>query len=103
MEYEGKYVAGVAGEGFRSRNKNDCILHPDERIIEVIVYKGTTVDVEVLHGIQFITTRQICGTYGLETAETLHVSGHQLLFLSGRVWDQITSVTLHFDYDCTAL
>ena len=74
------------------------MLDVHERITDVYLYRKHNGDAVVLHGMTFTTTEKTCGPYGEVTSDMLHASGHQLLFMSGKGWDQIKSVMLHFDY-----
>ena len=76
------------------------MLDTHERITDVYLYRKDNGYAVVLHGVAFVTTQKTCGPYGEVTSDTLHASGHQLLFVSGKGWDQVDSIALHFDYGC---
>ena len=78
-----------------------CILDEQERVTDVVVYRGSWYGYTVIKGLSFITTSKTCGLYGIQTDDSIHASGHQLLYISGRHGAIIDSITANFDYNCT--
>ena len=75
------------------------MLEAGERITEADLYTGS-----VIVAVTFRTSlARTCGPYGGITGSTdmVTLSGHQLLFITGRVHDFIVRLNMHFDDNCT--
>ena len=76
-----------------------CILEDSERITSVIVYtRSYEESSQIAQGLELLTTQQTCGPYGTVSADSEVVSGHQLLFVSGRAGALVDGLRFHFDY-----
>ena len=72
-----------------------------ERITTVTAYTRPYGAGKIVQGLELLTTQQTCGPYGTVSAESEVVSGHQLLYLTGRIWSLLDAIELHFDYECS--
>ena len=79
-----------------------CQLENGERIHTVHIYVGYYYYgvFKVAQALLFITNQKTCGPYGQTTDERVTVSGHQLLYITGRIGALFDKLNLYFDYGC---
>ena len=78
---------------------SSCALSENDVISDVIVHTKWN----IVSGLVIITQNTTCELFITENTEidAVHrVSGHQLLYVSGRLGVYMDKITLHFDYGC---
>ena len=93
-----EYESGLEGKKGRTDISGSCILEGNERITTVTVY--TTYAGRIVQGVELLTTLKTCGPFGTPSAHIYVVSGHQLLYVSGRKGSLMDGMSFHFDYAC---
>ena len=100
------YDDGVIG-GLVKQHTNTIIHHCNftDHITHVTLHEGVNVNGgSVIYGFEFISKRQNCGLMGHESIEKINLSGHQLLYATGRFGTtNLKSIDLFFDYGCNSL
>ena len=100
--YDNTTVGGLVNE--KPGELVACVLHSKERITSVRVHTGINdKENKVIFGLEIITNERRCGLLGREGTNITLVSGHQLLFVSGKsaAWN-LKLLDFHFDYGCTS-
>ena len=97
------YASGQEGRTGRSKIELEetCALEDNERITTVTAYTRPYKAVQIVQALQLLTSQQTCGPYGTVSADIEVVSGHQLLYVTGRMGSLMDAIELHFDYGCT--
>ena len=99
------FASGQEGTAGRSTCNTDlgetCTLEGNERITTVTAYTRPYGAGQIVQGLELRTTQQTCGPYGTVSADSEVVSGHQLLYVTGRIGNLMDAIELHFDYGCT--
>ena len=95
------------GEGYSSQYLAvtsqflSCELDATERITAARIYRGEKYGVSIILGLEFITNVRSCGLFDEVTEEIVQASGHQLLYMDGKLGSHIIrNINLYFDYDC---
>ena len=96
LEYKnGRYSAFGSGEEI-----NSCLFAAGERITNVTVFMKTEYSFQLVYGLNFHTSLDRVCEFGSSSDNSTVLSGHQLLYLSGRRGLFIDGIAPHFDYDC---
>ena len=100
LEFENGHSSEIGSEPGSYQHKKACVFSSGERIINVtvfITYEGTY---KFVNGLNVRTSLGRVCEFGGSSAESAAVSGHQLLYLSGRKSFFLDGIEAHFDYDC---
>ena len=103
MTYDNSVVGGLVAK--ETEDRFECDFHAKERITDVRVHTGVNgKGTSVIFGLEVISVERSCGLLGVEGTNTTLISGHQLLFVSGKAGKpNFKQLTFHFDYGCTSI
>ena len=98
------YDSGAVG-GKIKRTTNDhfqCDFTSTERITNITAHHGDNwKNITVIFGLEIVSDKRSCGLMGLTATTKTHVSGHQLMFISGKFGStNLKELTFYFDYGC---
>ena len=100
---EVEYANGISAKyGAQTSIIHRCEMDDGEYITSVEVYTGDWFPfLPVVFDVKFITKTRVCGNYSPNRTASQLITGHQLLYISGRGGEVIDSLTMNFDYNCS--